>query len=115
MATTLGTLEGHCRRQVNGRRWPAAWTAVDYVKGGADLEFEYAVLAKLCGEMLDVNCVGLYVPGKRTFIPNDDSFRRILAERRGFTPARLRADSQLDPGRDIAHAIPPGRTRTGAR
>ncbi len=30
-----------------------AWTAVDYVKGNADLELEYAVLAKLCYEMLD--------------------------------------------------------------
>jgi|SRR5580658_1573686 hypothetical protein len=55
-----------------------AWTAVDYVKGGADLELEYAVLAKLCAEMLDVNCVGLYIPGKRTFIPNDDYLRGKL-------------------------------------
>jgi hypothetical protein len=55
-----------------------AWTAVDYVKGGADLELEYAVLAKLCAEMLDINCVGLYVPGKQAFIPNDDSLRREL-------------------------------------
>jgi hypothetical protein len=52
-----------------------AWTAVNYVKGGADLELEYAVLAKLCAEMLDGNCVGLYVPGKRTFVPNDDWLR----------------------------------------
>jgi hypothetical protein len=55
-----------------------AWTAVDYVKGGADLELEYAVLAKLCGEMLDDNCVGLYVPGRRTFFPNDASLREYL-------------------------------------
>lgn len=51
---------------------------MDYIKGGANLELEYAVLAKLCTEMLDVNCVGLYVPGKRTFIPNDDSLREYL-------------------------------------
>jgi hypothetical protein len=55
-----------------------AWTAVDYVKGGADLELEYAVLAKLCTEMLDVNCVGLYVPGRRTFIPNGGWLREYL-------------------------------------
>jgi hypothetical protein len=72
-----------------GRLWPkasqrqawaehTAWTAVDYVKGGADLELEYAVLAKLCAEILDVNCVGLYIPGKRTFIPNDDYLRGKL-------------------------------------
>jgi hypothetical protein len=72
-----------------GRSWPkpsqrqawadhTAWTAVDYVKGGADLELEYAVLAKLCAEMLDANCVGLYIPGKRTFIPNDDYLQEQL-------------------------------------
>jgi len=55
-----------------------AWTAVDYVKGGADRELEYAVLANLCTEMLDANCVGLYVPGKRTFIPNDTWLREYL-------------------------------------
>jgi hypothetical protein len=55
-----------------------AWTAVDYVKGGADIELEYGVLAKLCTEMLGVNCVGLYVPGKQTFIPNDDWLRDYL-------------------------------------
>jgi hypothetical protein len=54
------------------RAWAehTAWTAVDYVKGAADLELEYAVLARLCAEMLDSNCVGLYVLGRRTFIPN---------------------------------------------
>jgi len=55
-----------------------AWTAVDYVKGGADRELEYAVLANLCAEMLDANCVGLYVPGNRTFIPNDNWLREYL-------------------------------------
>jgi len=79
-----------------GKSWPkpsqrrawadhTAWTAVDYVKGGADLELEYAVLAKLCAEMIDVNCVGLYIPGKRTFIPNDDyllgKLQRMAASR----------------------------------
>jgi hypothetical protein len=36
-----------------------AWTAVDYAKGGIDLELEHAVLAGLCIEMLDGNCVGV--------------------------------------------------------
>jgi len=31
-----------------------------------------------CAEMLDANCVGLYVPGKRTFIPNDNWLREYL-------------------------------------
>lgn len=39
-----------------------AWTAVDYVQGGVDLELEYGVLAKICAELLDLNCVGVYVP-----------------------------------------------------
>jgi hypothetical protein len=51
---------------------------MDYVKGGADIELEYAVLAKFCAEMLDVNCVDLHVPGKRTFIPNDGWLREYL-------------------------------------
>jgi|HubBroStandDraft_6_1064221.scaffolds.fasta_scaffold426218_3 hypothetical protein len=55
-----------------------AWTAVDYVKGGVDLKLEYAVLARLCAELLDVNCAGLYVPGKQTFTPNDGSLREEL-------------------------------------
>jgi len=50
-----------------------AWTAVDYAKGGIDLELEYAVLAGLCTEMLDGNCVGVYLPRERMFIPNDGS------------------------------------------
>jgi hypothetical protein len=62
-----------------------AWTAVDYVKGGADPELEYGVLAKLCAEMLDDNCVGVYVPREQSFIPNDSSLRgelqRISASR----------------------------------
>jgi hypothetical protein len=50
-----------------------AWTAVDYAKGGIDLELEYAVLAGLCAEILDGNCVGVYLPREQMFIPNDGS------------------------------------------
>jgi hypothetical protein len=60
-----------------------AWTAVDYVKGGADLKLEYPVLAKFCAEMLDVNCVGVYVPGEQTFIPNDGSLPEELQRMTG--------------------------------
>ena len=45
---------------------------MDYVKGGIDLELEYAVLAGMCAEMLDGNCWG-FGPRERSFIPNDDS------------------------------------------
>jgi len=52
-----------CQRQVNGSVGErTAWTAVDYVKVGTDLELEYGVLCKLCAEMLDANCAGLYLP-----------------------------------------------------
>jgi hypothetical protein len=67
--------------------WAAhkAWTAVDYVKGGVDVELEHCVLAKLCAEMLDNNCVGVYVPREHSFIPNDGALRmgllRIAASR----------------------------------
>jgi hypothetical protein len=62
-----------------------AWIAVDYVKGGVDVLLEYGVLAKLCAEMLDANCVGLYMPREGVFIPNDGSLgmelQRIAASR----------------------------------
>ena len=57
-----------------------AWTAVDYVKGGVDLELEYGVLARLCAELLDANCVGVYVPREQSLIPNDDSLRGDLLQ-----------------------------------
>jgi hypothetical protein len=70
-----------------------AWTAVDYVKGGVDLDLEYAVLATLCAEMVDASCVGLYVPREQLFVPNDGSLRgelqRMAASRDlGVTPDR---------------------------
>ncbi|MGD0931990.1 MAG: hypothetical protein ABR902_15180 [Candidatus Korobacteraceae bacterium] len=72
-----------------------AWTAVDYAKGGIDLELEYAVLAGLCAEMLDANCVGVYVPRGQMFIPDDGSLlpelRRIASSRHpGVTQGRNR-------------------------
>ena len=74
-----------------------AWTAVDYAEGGIDLELEYAVLAGLCAEMLDANCVGVYVPRERMFIPNDGSLlpelHRIASLRhRGVTHGRNRVN-----------------------
>jgi hypothetical protein len=74
-----------------------AWTAVDYVKGGIDLELEYAVLAGLCAEMLDGNCVGVYVPRERGFIPNDGSLlpelhRITLSRHHGLTQDRSRVN-----------------------
>jgi hypothetical protein len=62
------------------RAWAehTAWTAVDYVKSGADPELEYAVLASLCVELIDSNCTGIYVPREQSLIPNDESTKREL-------------------------------------
>jgi hypothetical protein len=70
-----------------------AWTAVDYVKGGVDLELEYAVLATVCAEILDPNCSGLYIPREQSFIPNDGSLtgelqRVAMSRPLGVTPDR---------------------------
>ncbi len=70
-----------------------AWTAIDYVKGDVDLELEYAVLATLCSEMLDANCLGLYIPREQIVIPNDGSLLRelqhmALSRPLGITPDR---------------------------
>ena len=43
--------------------------AVDYVKGGIDLELEYAVLAGLCAEMLDGIVWGFTYPEKEASFP----------------------------------------------
>jgi hypothetical protein len=61
-----------------------AWTAVDYVKSGVDVALEYSVLAKLCGEMLNANCVGVYIPREQRFYPNDGSLRGELQRMAGF-------------------------------
>ena len=55
-----------------------AWIAVDYVKSGRDLELEYAVLAAVCAQMIDLNCLGLYIPRERSLVPNDGSLIREL-------------------------------------
>ena len=65
--------------------WTAhkAWTAVDYVGGGKNLKVEYGVLAALCAEMIDTNCLALYEPREQTLIPNDGSLRQELKRRWG--------------------------------
>ena len=56
----------------------AAWTALDYVKGGADLDLEYAVLAKLCLQLNDENCTGVFLPRENILVPNDGSLVAYL-------------------------------------
>jgi len=46
----------------------AAWIA----------NLKYCILAKLCAEILDANCTGVYIPGKTYLIPNDASLHPEL-------------------------------------
>ncbi len=55
-----------------------AFMAVDYVKGGADFDSRYALLARLCRELYDANGVGLYLPRERAFVPGDSSARDTM-------------------------------------
>jgi len=55
-----------------------AWIAVDYVKGEADIDSKYGVLARLCAELYDANCLGLYLPMENAFLPGDMNARRQL-------------------------------------
>jgi hypothetical protein len=62
------------------------------------------ILAGLCAEMLDGNCVGIYVPRERSFIPNDGSLlpglRRIAFSQHhgdaGWQPGELTVGRQYD-------------------
>jgi len=67
-------------REAQRRAWTEhkAFTAVDYVQGSADAKLKYAVLAKLCAEMLNGDCAALYVPGQGTLVPNDSSITQTL-------------------------------------
>ena len=56
------------------------WISLDYLKGGQDLESEYAILARFAAEILDTNCSGLYIPREGSFIPNDASLRGVLEQ-----------------------------------
>jgi len=48
------------------------------MKGELDTELAYCVLSKLVAEMLDDNCSGIYIPRKRSLIPNDASLYQEL-------------------------------------
>lgn len=56
-----------------------AWMAIDYAKGSIDFESRYALLARLCAELYDDNCVGLYLPRERALVPGEISVRDTLS------------------------------------
>lgn len=57
-----------------------AWLAMNYAKGPGANNIQYAVLSRLCVEMLDGNCTGAYIPGEQLLIPNDGSLMRALQQ-----------------------------------
>ena len=52
--------------------------AVDYVKGDIDMDSQYVVLAKLCAELCDGNCLALYLPQASTLVPGEEFARGQL-------------------------------------
>jgi hypothetical protein len=62
-----------------------AWTAIDCWNLDADVELQHCVLAKLAAELLDDNCVGIYIPDQSSFVPNGSflygELTRIAASR----------------------------------
>ena len=65
------------------------WVAVRYSGNVCRLEVEYAAVARLCAELVNGNCVGVYLPRELVFMPNDEELGRYL--RRVGDPAALRA------------------------
>jgi hypothetical protein len=60
-----------------------AWASVDYMKRDVDLELAYCVSTKLVAELLDGNCTGIYIPGERMLVPNDQALYLELQKMAG--------------------------------
>jgi hypothetical protein len=67
-----------------------SWAAINYAKGPARPEVQYAVLSKLGIEMLDSNCVGAFVPEKRLFILQDGPLLQALQHYASSLPKSLK-------------------------
>ena len=72
----LESMSSQSQRQA----WTArtAWEAFDYVKSRGDLNLEYAILAKLCAELVNDNCTAAWLPKHSMMIPNDGSLMPYL-------------------------------------
>ena len=66
-----------------------AWEAIDYVKSGKNLDLEYAILARLCLQLADGNCVGVYLPRESIFVPNDGPMLPYLHRVASAYPASI--------------------------
>jgi hypothetical protein len=52
--------------------------AIDYVKGDIDFESRYSLLGRLCRELYDDNCVGVYLPREHGLVPDERSVRKMF-------------------------------------
>jgi hypothetical protein len=55
-----------------------AYMAIDYVQGDADTDSKYVVLARLCAQLYDENCIALYLPADSALVPGGNAARRQL-------------------------------------
>jgi hypothetical protein len=73
------------RRQRSAWMEHRAWVAVDHMNPRVEPDLQYRALARLVAEMLTANCVGVFVPAKGAFLPNDtslyDALRRFATNR----------------------------------
>jgi hypothetical protein len=90
--------EDRSREFLNSMRLPSqrkgwaehtAWEAIDYVKSRGNLDLEYAVLAKLCAELVNENCTGAWLPKHQMMIPNDGSLATYLQRAGSSCPIYL--------------------------
>jgi hypothetical protein len=55
-----------------------AYIAIDYVQGRLDNDLKYVVLARLCAQIYDENCVALYLPAESALVPGGNAARKQL-------------------------------------
>jgi hypothetical protein len=55
-----------------------AYMAIDYAKGDADTDSQSVVLAQLCAQLYDENCVALYLPAEGALVPGSNAPSRQL-------------------------------------
>jgi hypothetical protein len=56
----------------------SAYMAIDYVQGDVDIDSKYVVLARLCAQLYDTNCVALYLPRECALVPGDTAARQQM-------------------------------------
>jgi hypothetical protein len=88
-ANFLASMKKPAQRQA----WAAhtAWTAIDYVKGSPNPDLAYAVLANLCQALVDVNCVGIWMPHARMMIPAGEPLQQYLKRVGESVPLGIKA------------------------